>query len=182
MTTPALRRSVLALAALGPLFAGACSADEPAPKPAAVTTPSAGATTPAPAVTTPSATPVPSKKPGKLKLGQKQVFAKDEFVVDVAALKVKRGADYEGVQVRVCNRGPEVSVSRLPWKLGYDNFEQLHEIDISGGGLPAPAFEDRDLAEGDCAKGWVNFTSVDGERPDGVQYQPEGAEPARWSF
>jgi len=176
-----LRRCSLALslAILG-ISAAACGSDEPAQQRPAAVAPTSSAAAPAPAPT-PSAPPA-GKKPGNLKLGEKRQVTKDGYVVEVAALKVKHGDDYEGVQVRVCNKGDEVSVSRGPWVLGYDNFEQLHEIDVSGGGLPAPAFEDRDLAEGDCAKGWVNFTSVPGERPDGIQYQPEGAEPVRWSF
>ena len=74
-------------------------------------------------------------------------------------------------------------MSRLPWSLGYDDFEQLHDIDISGGGLPAPAYEDRALKAGECAKGWINFTSIPGARPDGIQYAPqEGATIVRWGF
>lgn len=176
--TPTARRHALALslAAVG-VLAAACSADDPAPQPAAVATPSAAAST------TAAPTPTPAgKKPGVLKLGEKSRYSADGFVVEVAALKVTRGDGYEGVQVRTCNKGPEVSVSRGPWVLGYDNFEQLHDIDTSGGGLPAPAYPDRDLAEGECTKGWVNFTRVPGAKPDGIQYAPEGAVPIRWRF
>jgi len=180
MTAPTRRYALVISLAAGVMFAAACSADDPAPPPAVAATPSvAASTTAAPAPTTP---PPASKKPGVLKLGQKQVVSLNGYTVEVAALRVTRGEDYEGVQVRTCNKGPEVGVSRLPWMLGYDSFEQLHDIDTSGGGLPAPAYPDRDLAEGECTKGWVNFTSVPGEKPDGIQYKPEGAEPIRWSF
>lgn len=173
--TPTLRRTLgLALAAVGISVTIACSADDPAPPP--------WSRRAAPA-TAPATTTAADRKSGDLKLGDKKTVTKEGYTVEVAALKVKRGDDYEGVQVRTCNKGAaEVSVSRLPWVLGYDGFEQLHDIDTSGGGLPAPAYPDRDLSQGECAKGWVNFTSVPGAAPDGIQYQPEGAEPVRWSF
>jgi hypothetical protein len=134
----------------------------------------------------PSSPPVnvAAEKSRPLKLGEKtRVDTEDGYVVDVAALRHRSGDGYEGVQVRVCNRGTVISVSRGPWMLGYDGFESVHDIDISGGGLPAPAYEDRDeLREGQCAKGWINFSRVDGERPDGIQYSPQGAAPIRWEW
>lgn len=134
------------------------------------------ASTEASPASNPSATPVARV----LKLGENQRFSQDGFTLEVAALAYRHGDGYEGVQVRTCNRGPVVSVSRNPWVLGYSNFEQLHDIDTIGGGLPAPAYQDRDLATGQCTKGWVNFERIDGQKPDGIQYAPEGAEPIRW--
>lgn len=180
--------AVLMLAGVG--FALNRSNDDPAPQKLAA----------APAATSaaPSAEPelepaldetaAPSPEPTApaiktLKLGQKFTQQTSEFTVEVVALKVKRGDDYEGVQVRACNRGASrIGVSRTPWKLGYDDFESLHDIDISGGGLASPAYEERELGKDECAKGWVNFTIVDGERPDGVQYAPQGEPAARWTF
>lgn len=130
-----------------------------------------------------SAAAVSPAKAAVLKLGDKQkITTTDGYVLEVTALKVKRGDSYEGVQVRTCNRGPDVSVSRGPWSLAYDDFESLHTIDVVGGGLPAPAYEERDLAQGQCAKGWVNYSVVPGERPIGIQYSPENGDPVRWSF
>lgn len=131
---------------------------------------------------TPEPSPAGTKEARALKLGQKHRLSTAEVTLDVAVLKVKHGDDYEGVQVRTCNRGAPISVSRIPWSLGYSNFEELHDIDTIGGGLPAPAYEDRDLDAGQCAKGWINFTSVPGKRPNGIQYAPATGEPLRWSF
>lgn len=107
-------------------------------------------------------------------------------MLDLVVLAHRRGDGYEGVQVRTCNQGEdEVGVSRGPWSLGYDDFESLHNVDITGGGLPAPEYpylDDRQLAPGECVKGWINYTSVPGERADGIQYAPAGAEPVRWAF
>lgn len=146
----------------------------------------------APAATTSDPAPTPStapakKTPGPAKLGQKQrLTTSDGLIVEMAALKVRHGADFEGVQVRTCNRGPEqIGVSRGPWSLSYDNFEQLHDIDVTGGGLPAPDYpsiEERWLSTGECVKGWINYSRVDGERPDGIQYAPPDTEPFRWTF
>lgn len=167
-----------AVAATGLAMAGSNSDQRPAAAPPAA----APATTSASPAASPAPSTTASKTPGPLKLGQKYRLENGEYVVEVAALKVRHGEDFEGVQVRTCNRGAPVSVSSLPWTLGYENFEQLHDIDTIGGGLPAPAYEDRDLDAGECTKGWVNFTSVPGERPDGIQYAPQDAEPVRWSF
>lgn len=177
---------VLAGLAIGVRYA-VCNDDGPTTRAAAATSsPSSSPSTaaasagPKPSSANPPATP--AGEGALLKLGDKRRFTLDGFVVEVAALKIEHGEDYEGVQVRTCNRGADISVTRTPWVLGYDDFESLHTIDTVGGGLPAPAYEDRDLTKGQCAKGWVNFTSVPGERPDGIQYTPEGGEPIRWSF
>lgn len=170
----------VAAAAVGIRLAVTSGDDDPVATPAAVA--AATASVPPSASATASAKPSPKPASRLLKLGQKFRFERDEYVVDLAVLKVKHGDDYEGVQVRVCNRGPDVTVSRLPWSLGYDKFEQLHDIDISGGGLAEPAYEDRDLTDGDCAKGWINYTRIEGQKPDGIQYAVEGAEPVRWRF
>ena len=137
---------------------------------------------PAPSASQVQETSAPEVK--VLKLGERhRLETTDGYDVEVAALKHRAGADFEGVQVRTCNRGPDISVSRGPWALGYEGFESLHVIDVAGGGLPAPAYEDRDLLRsGECAKGWINFTRVDGARPDGVQYSPQDAAPVRWEW
>ena len=117
-----------------------------------------------------------------LKLGEKRTVGVDGYKVEVTAIQIKHGDTYEGVQVRACNRGRPVGVSSGPWMLGYSNFEELHDTDISGGGLAEPAYEDRDLETGECAKGWLNFTRIDGRNPTGVQYAPDGVQPVRWTF
>jgi hypothetical protein len=175
----------VALAAAGTAAALTLSGSEPeriTAQPAAAPAGLASSTPSAPPTPSAAAKPAGSKAGGVLKLGQKYRYEKDGYVIDVTALKFRSGDGYEGVQVRTCNRADPISVSRDPWTLGYDNFEQLHNIDTTGGGLPAPAYEDRDLDAGDCTKGWINFTDVPGEEPDGIQYTPQDGEPIRWAF
>jgi hypothetical protein len=176
---PQPRTRHLAVAVAVVLLATGCSEPEratsqpvAAPASSAAVAPSASATKSAAA----------RPKDQALKLGQKRKVTVDGYTVEVTALKVRSGDGFEGVQVRTCNRGAGVNVSRDPWTLGYDNFEQLHDIDTTGGGLPAPAYEERDLAEGECTKGWINFTDVPGESPDGIQYQARDSKPIRWAF
>jgi hypothetical protein len=90
----------------------------------------------------------------------------------------KTTSEAEAVDVRLCNTGTvPFSVTRGPWVLLFDGGESEHDEDISGGGLPAPAYPDsfdpKELQNGKCARGWINWTRIAGKKPYGVAYKIE---------
>ncbi|MGN9805507.1 hypothetical protein [Micromonospora sp. L32] len=115
-----------------------------------------------------------------MKLGTKfEYTATDNEKLTLQVLLYRRADDAEAVDVRLCNvGGVTFSVSRQPWVLLYDDGESEHDIDISGGGLPAPAypssFDPKTLTSGKCARGWVNYASIPGKKPYGIGYNAEG--------
>jgi hypothetical protein len=181
----------LVLAAVLLTGAGGCSADggnAEAGSPAASQPPTSLAAPSPSADVSPSSGPTsaPAKRGGPLKVGQKHRLDTGDAVIELVVLDHRSGDDYEGILVRSCNRGStEVGVSRGPWTLGFDGFDSLHDGDVIGGGLPAPIYpylEDRWLKKDECAKGWINYSSIAGQHPDGAQYAPQGVEPVRWVF
>ncbi|MBU2662857.1 hypothetical protein KOI35_04985 [Actinoplanes bogorensis] len=184
---PSVRRPIwpwlLALvAALGVGAAGgwaaASSRSEAVPAAQVVTAPSS------PSAASSAASPSPTTPPATkaLKLGQTHSFTDSEgYVAAVTALAHRRADDVEGVQVRTCNRGKiPFTASERPWLLSYDDGEQLVDVTVIGGGLPSPAFVERSLAEGKCAKGWIAFEAPATGSPDGIEYRIEGTTSARW--
>lgn len=138
---------------------------------------------PTPAATSPSPEATQSAEPSALKLGQAHRFTSDGFVVSVTALKHKHYDEYEGVQVRTCNRGKKTfPTSETPWFLSYDDGESLVDDTVVGGGLMSPSYVERDLAPGRCAKGWISFVRPKSGQPDGVEYHVEDVTSARWAW
>lgn len=98
--------------------------------------------------------------------------------VTLQVLQHKSTNDAEAVDVRLCNVGDvTISITRHPWVLLYDGGDSEHNIDISGGGLPAPAYPDsfnpRTLTSGKCVEGWINYELIPGKKPYGIAYKHE---------
>lgn len=181
---------VLSVASAVVLATGGCSGSDGGPS---EPLPAVAPTSAAPLPLTPpveegeigiSESPSPEPSNATLKLGQKHRLKTDTAVVEVAVLDHRHGDGYEGALVRTCNRGnTKIGVSRDPWSLGYDDFESLHTTDTTGGPNPEyPYMEERRLGKGECAKGWINYTDIPGQRPDGIQYAPLDLDPIKWLF
>lgn len=143
---------------------------------------------PSPAVVSESAAPpAVDSPPAELKLkGKFPYTSPDGEQLTAQVLAHKKDDGVEAADVKVCNTGTiTFTASRSPWVLLYGGGDSEHNVDISGGGLPAPAYPDsfnpKTLTPGKCARGWVNWTSIDGKRPYGVTYKVEGT-PAVWKF
>lgn len=181
-------RSSLILAGLFVLGAlPACSSSpDPQVAPPVVTLPPTSA---APSLSgEPSVEASPSAFTAPAEMKVKAVFkftSADGDKLSVQVIAHKSVDDVEGVDAKVCNVGTTTfTVSRRPWVLLYDGGESEHDIDISGGGLPAPAYPDVDpktLTAGKCARGWINFTAVKGKKPYGAAYKVDNI-PVVWKF
>jgi hypothetical protein len=117
-----------------------------------------------------------------LKVGQAQQFKDDKSTWTVAPLAHKRAGEFDSVQVRTCNKAGESFVaSTSPWLLSFDGGEELVDVKVTGGGLPSPAFVERDLPPGKCVKGWITFERPSSGKSDGVEYRiAERSVSARW--
>lgn len=119
----------------------------------------------------------------KLKLGQSHTFAADADRVTVTALDHRRYSGNEAIEVRTCNAGRSTfTASTIPWLLSYDRGEELIDVTVEGGGLMSPAFPERQLGPGNCAKGWISYEPPASGRPDGVEYRIEDAVSVRWEW
>jgi hypothetical protein len=157
------------------------TAAEPSPGPGQLL--GRAAATAAATVGAASAAPPVAPPPGMkvLRLGQSHTFASDGLT-NVTALAQRRYAGYPAVQVRTCNRGAKAfTATPYRWLLSYDGGEELVDVQVTGGGLLGPAFVERDLAPGKCAKGWISWEPST-RRPDGVEYRIEGVTSARWEW
>jgi hypothetical protein len=175
--------------ALAGLFLAACAADSPAHPQAANTATSAPSNAPGAAEQTPSFSPSESQLSPTvdMRLGTKVPYTStDNAQLTAQVLDHTSIDDAEAVDVRLCNVGVVVfSVTRAPWVLLYEGGDSEHNVDISGGGLPAPAYPDsfdpKELKSDKCARGWINYISIPGKRPYGIAYNIDGTTLA-WKF
>lgn len=144
-----------------------------------------------PASTAASTRPSPTRSaftpPSELNVGASFTYTSpknEKFTTKV--LGHKNEGDAEGVEVRSCNTGSVVfTVSRTPWVLLYDGGDAEQDVDVEGGGLPAPAYPDPDdskkLTAGKCVQGWINWEEIAGKKPYGVAYRVEN-DRVVWKF
>jgi hypothetical protein len=163
---------------------GKGTAAEPSPGPgqllgraAATAAATAGAASAAPPVAPPPGMKV-------LSLGQSHTFTADGDTAEVTALAHQSRGDYPAVRARTCNKGAKAfTATPYLWKLSYGDGEELVDVQVTGGGLLSPAFVERDLAPGKCAKGWISWeASAAGSKPDGVEYRIDGVVSIRWEW
>ena len=105
--------------------------------------------------------------------------ASDNVPVTLQVLQHKSTGSAEAVDVRLCNlSNVAIDATRRPWVLLYNGGDSEHNIDISGGGLPAPAyprsFDPKTLTPGKCVQGWINYSLIAGKKPYGIAYNNEG--------
>lgn len=157
------------------VLAGCSNADTPATPP-----PVPPRSAPAPSSAPPPGSPAST---GALKLGQTFKATVDEYTSVVTVLNHKPFDGGYAIEVRTCNRGSAMfNASPVPWRLSYGGGEQLVDVTIEGGGLPSPAFVERELQVGKCARGWIAFEAPASGKPDGAEYHAEGAPSGRWEW
>lgn len=155
--------------------AGQASAPSSATPTAAVTT-AAAATTAAPAPTAAKtykfgekATNSARENSTAIAYGYKQPVAKNATRPD------QEGFEWAAVDVEVCPTTTNV-VTHDAWRLVYADHTTIDPSNIGYQQFPEPAYpwDEREVAGGQCIRGWITYPAPVGKRPAFVEYGPQG--------
>jgi len=145
----------------------------PASTPAAATTTAAAPTT--------AATPTPPA-PTTLAFGGKAdsgratitVYAYKQPVAGNAPRPDQEGFEWSAADVEICSK-VDSYMSRTSWSLSYADHTTIDPSSIGYRQFPAPEYpwDERDVAAGQCVRGWLTFAVPAGKRPATVHYQPQ---------
>jgi hypothetical protein len=158
--------------------------------------PSAAASSPAPdqVPVSPSPSPSPSPLPlGVHRLGETVIEARGRANATVYAYKQpvaedapkpdQAGYEWGAADVKTCAlASPGISVTTDPWTLAYADSTAAQASSVTYQQFPLPEYKGKDIYAGKCQRGWIVFPVPSGQRPQLVEYQPEGSPPIDWDI
>jgi hypothetical protein len=117
------------------------------------------------------------------------VFKYERGITDPDGFEPEPGMRWDAALVRACNVGvddPEtipLITSWSNWSLADGHDGAYTELDMTPSPAPLPQWSnEKKLAVGNCAKGWVAFDVAKGAKVVSVAYSVEDEEQARWSL
>jgi hypothetical protein len=111
------------------------------------------------------------------------VYAYKQPVARDATKPHQIGYEWAAADVKTCALvDPGIAVTTEPWTLAYADSTAAQASSVTYEQFPLPEYQNKDIYAGKCQRGWIVFPVPTDQRPQTVEYQPEGSPPIDWAI